>query len=424
MPYINFNGHPHNHPHNSEEQNSISFGDGFASLGIAHKLPIKVWGERDDITAQAETMQQAIALADHPLARNFVALMPDYHYGFGMPIGGVFAARGGVIPNAVGTDIGCGMMAARTNWMAAEFDPDVLAGIRKRIHERIPVGDAKHAQPQISSFYDQDTAGGEAAWDRASYPVIQRDYKVTQLQLGTLGGGNHFIEFQEDELGSLWVMLHSGSRGIGARINKHYHELAVEWCERWHANIPNKDLAFLPEDFFLYDDYLREMHWAMEWATANRHRMLSEVREALMDVTGQHLMFVDTIETHHNYAQMENWFGQNFLIHRKGAVRAKGPVIIPGSMGTASYICEGLNNPMSYGSCSHGAGRPRSRTASNKMYTLESAKAEMAHVVFGVREGVYDEMPRAYKDIHAVIKQESDLVRPIHQLKPLMVVKG
>lgn len=420
MPYLHFN---------SRNRDSSFDMNGGPDEGIHHALPgalatgnipMKVWGTKESVLEQAGAIEQALNLANHPLAEAFIALMPDFHPGYGMPIGGVAALKGGVIPNAVGNDIGCGMMAARTELYAAELTTDNLKDIRLAIHRRVPVGNAVHLDKQSSNLHTSTTVTQMEAM-----PVIAANWDRTRVQLGTLGGGNHFMEFQVNrEDGKLWIMLHSGSRGVGEKIKTHYDNRAKELNYLWHAGGYTKELAFLPMGTREYEAYMGEMKWAMAWATENRHAMLFQIGEAVRDVMGFTPHLVEVIETHHNYAAMENWFGENFLVHRKGAVRASGNVIIPGSMGTASYIARGLNNQFSFGSCSHGAGRLRSRTATNKLYDLERAKAEMAHVVYGVKEGQFDEMPGAYKPIDEVMAQQSDLVEPLHRLAPLMVVKG
>lgn len=411
---ITFNSKRSDHPFNDRRAHN--------QLEMPINNPIKVWGTREGIEEQQGALVQAINLANHPLTGAYVALMPDFHPGYGMPIGGVAALQGGVIPNAVGNDIGCGMMAAKTNIFSAEVSTEQLGAWRKRIHELIPCGPGAggvHIDQQSTPTELTQGFGG------LDMPVVTDGFSKALHQLGTLGGGNHFIEAQVDhETGALWVMLHSGSRGIGERIKDFYHKKALDLNSIWRSELPTPELAFLPTGTEWYSKYMIEMDWAMKFAEQNRHAMLQAVGEAFLDTMGFSLQFDEIIETHHNYAAMENWFNKNYLVHRKGAVKASGKVIIPGSMGTCSYICEGLNNPTSFGSCSHGAGRLRSRKATTALYTLERAQAEMHGIVFGVREGQYDEMPGAYKDVHEVIRLQRDLVVPVNILHPLMVVKG
>lgn len=435
---LTFNSRNHDHQFNMKGDASVgvysSYPMGLGAIADGPKIPVKVWGTRDGVNAQRGAMEQAYNLANHPLAACFVALMPDFHPGYGMPIGGVFASKGGVIPNAVGNDIGCGMMAFETDIEADSISKETLALIRAEIHRRVPVGDGRHKKEQDSDIYRDtwDDVSAEGWGGMAKYPVVFENFSRSRFQMGTLGGGNHFIELDRDrESGKLWIMLHSGSRGIGAQILAYHHKKAKELNARWHSDLPTDELAFFPDGIPEKDCYIREMRWAMRWAEENRHEMMSEVQIALQECGIEVPMGVDVraereIETHHNYAKMERHFGADYLIHRKGAVHADvgERVIIPGSMGTASYICEGLGNKMSFTSCSHGAGRLRSRTDTKKLYTLERAQEEMKDVVFGVRDGEYDEMPGAYKDIHEVIQLESDLVRPLNVLEPIMVVKG
>lgn len=379
-------------------------------------IPVKIWAEPEDLAPQAGALDQAVDLAQHPTAFHHVALMPDFHQGFGMPIGGVFAAMNAVIPNAVGNDIGCGMMAMRTSLTDEHLDEADLREIVSYIRERIPVGFnvRSKAAPEASELvYTSDMV------------VVDMNYDKWRYQVGTLGGGNHFIEIDKDEDGRIWVMLHSGSRGIGEKICRMYNDLAKDINRKYHSANAGGNLAWFPVDSTEGQAYLKVMDWALRFAEVNRAVMLAEVKAAFMDAGWDIHNHSDLpIETHHNYAAQEHHFGQNPWVHRKGAVRAVGKVIIPGSMGTASYICEGLASPDSFESCSHGAGRLMSRKAANAAVTHEEAVESMKHVVYGVRQGDYDEMPHAYKDVDRVIQLQSDLVRPLHRLTPLAVVKG
>lgn len=386
------------------------------------RLPILVWDDEADPTNNA--IQQAKNLANHPLARKHVALMPDYHLGYGMPIGGVFATRGGVVPNAVGVDIGCGMIARSTGIEAASLDRDALQAIRLAIHERVPVGFNVQSVEQ-----DLDTAEYDFE-SEAQGTIIEGMLKGARLQMGTLGGGNHFLELQKDEEGYLWLMLHSGSRGIGKKVCDHYDAVAVAYMAQFHVTLPTEgqvgkkpELAFLPEGVPEYAEYLQSMNWCLQFAEESRHRMMSRMIEALATVRGS-FEVGDSIQTHHNYAAMENHMGENVLVHRKGAVKADQLVIIPGSMGTASYIGQGLAQALSFKTCSHGAGRVMGRKEANRTITKEQAVASMAHVVYGIRDGDYEEMPAAYKDVDAVMANQRDLVQAEHRLTPLAVVKG
>ena len=391
------------------------------------KLPIKIWStakvDRGGSQHASEpgwdaVYQQFKNLANHPLARKWICAMPDYHLGYGMPIGGVLATTGGVVPNAVGVDIGCGMIAVRTSLDADALSDDVLQALRLAIHERVPVGPKHHEKArELPLGLRMDVIHDE------SIRVVPGQLERVALQLGTLGGGNHFIELQKDEGGRLWIMLHSGSRNVGKQVCDHYHKIAKRYMQDFASAVPDLDLAFLPESVPEYKQYLAEMRWCMAFAEANRQAMLDAVYAAFKE---RGLLFeVDLgVDTHHNFAAMEHHYGKNLLVHRKGAVRAEGLVTIPGSMGTASYICEGLKPAESFNTCAHGAGRRMGRKEANRTITHEQAVEQMKGVVYGVREGDYDEMPAAYKDVDQVIAAQDDLARPVHRLTPLTVVKG
>lgn len=397
-----------------------------ATYGVAFdmhfetNIPVKVWAEADDLKGQAGALTQAYDLANHPMAFKHVALMPDFHQGFGMPIGGVAAIDRAIIPNAVGTDIGCGMMAVNTH---IELDHAVHDALfdqwRKHVYDLVPCGKGRYQlndQPLPSLPADANVRN-------KLFPIIDGMGGTVARMMGTLGDGNHFIELDADEAGEIWVMVHSGSRGVGAAICKHYDGLAKKLCKEWGVDVP-QGLAHLPVSSQEGQDYLREMQWAMEFAEDNRASMMNKAIAALTMVGLMPQYGDEIVHTHHNYAAQEHHFGGNPYVHRKGAVRAHGRVIIPGSMGTASYICEGLANPESFESCSHGAGRVMSRTEANKTITHEQAVASMAGVSYGIRAGNYDEMPAAYKDVDTVIARQADLVSVVHRLTPLAVVKG
>jgi tRNA-splicing ligase RtcB len=382
------------------------------------KLPIKIWAAEIDETDGA--IEQARNLANHPIARKWICLMPDYHVGYGMPIGGVLAtavgARGGVIPNAVGVDIGCGMIAARTHFEVERMTRDVLQDLRVAVHARVPVGMKHHDRPRMLD--DELLERGR------DLHVVGAELGRAQVQVGTLGSGNHFIEIQRDAEDRVWVMLHSGSRNVGLRVCNHYHGVAKDYMKQFHSEIPHIDLAFLPEQTPEYGAYLDEMRWCMAFAEANRRMMFDAVCASFEEVLGEAPAVDLRFDTHHNFAQIENHFGEDVLIHRKGAVEANGLVTIPGSMGTASFIGEGLEPMESFRTCSHGAGRLLGRKAANKAISHEQAFESMQHVVYSVRQGEYDEMPACYKDIDAVMEAQSDLVSPVHRLLPMAVVKG
>ena len=379
-------------------------------------LPIYVWAEDADLPGFESAIAQAKNLANHPLARHHIALMPDFHVGYGMPIGGVMATEGGVVPNAVGVDIGCGMIAARTSIEAGSLDRETLQAIRKAIHAVVPVGFSAHKEPQGL------WAGAGDGIERL--PVIERNYGGARKQLGTLGGGNHFIELQKDEAGRVWLMVHSGSRNLGKQVCEHYDRIARKQIEVAGVELPDRDLAYLAQGTPEFDEYMDSMAWCLKFAEESRERMLLRTAEAVESVLGHGFERDEPVQTHHNYAAWEEHFGETFLVHRKGAVRAEGRVTIPGSMGTASYIATGKASPDSFATCSHGAGRTLGRKEANRTITLEQAKAAMSHVVFGIRDGDFDEMPQAYKDIDRVMANQLDLVEPEVRLTPLAVVKG
>jgi tRNA-splicing ligase RtcB len=381
-------------------------------------LPIKTWME-NSTSIESGAWMQAMNLADLPFAFKHIAIMPDAHLGYGMPIGGVLATEGVVIPNAVGVDIGCGMSAAKTN-LTGPFDTEKLKQVLSLIHECVPVGFAKHEDPwddMLMPVTDCPT------------PVVEREYHNACKSLGTLGGGNHFIELQVDEEEQLWVMIHSGSRNLGYTVANHYNKVAVELNKRWYVKVPREhDLAFLPLGTDEANQYQSEMDYCVQFALANRSLMMDRVWECLSDVfRTSDWSNRETINIAHNYAQMEHHFGKNVMVHRKGATSAKKYEIgiIPGSQGTPSYIVRGLGNRDSFMSCSHGAGRKMGRKAARRELSLEKEQAKLDGILHSVRgENDLDEAPGAYKDIDEVMANQSDLVEIVTQLRPLAVVKG
>jgi len=373
------------------------------------RIPIKLWLE--DIEDGA--LAQAKNLANLPFVHKWVAIMPDSHQGYGMPIGGVLATEGVIIPNAVGVDIGCGMAAQMTSLNGIQTD--TLKEIMGRVRKAVPVGFAHHQHPQAWEGFDR----------APGLPIIQQELDSARKQLGTLGGGNHFIEFQEDPTGTFWIMLHSGSRNFGLKTANVYHKLAQALCSRWHVTLPDPDLAFLPMDDQAGQDYRAAMEFCLDFAKANRAWMMEQIMGIVSDVTGASP--VDAVNIHHNYAALESHYGKNVWVHRKGAtrVRAGERGIIPGSMGTASYIVEGLGNPESFNSCSHGAGRRMGRKQAQRTLSIEEETAKMAGVIHGLRNADdLDEAPGAYKDIDAVMANQTDLVKITTRLKPIGSIKG
>ncbi len=396
------------------------------------KLPIKIWidqnmWESTDLPKKFDNaIQQAKNLANHPLARKYICLMPDFHVGYGMPIGGVLATQGGVVPNAVGVDIGCGMVAVKTSLQAGDLSKEFLQNLRLKIHQKIPVGQNHHQEAQHHPLLERRSMRRQqltGLYTQEVDPVLSDLLGSADKQIGTLGGGNHFIEIQKDQNNQVWIMIHSGSRNLGKRVCDYYHKKAKDYMEAFHVNLPDNDLAFLPVEVKEHDMYLKAMRFCMEFAEASRELMLKRVGESLIEL-GKDFILTEKFDTHHNFAAMENHFGQNLMIHRKGAVKAQGKLTIPGSMGTVSYICEGLEPKESFNTCSHGAGRMMGRKEANALIKHEEAVEMMKDVVFGIKNGDYDEMPIAYKDIEQVIKDQSDLVKPIYKLTPLAVCKG
>lgn len=339
--------------------------------------------------------------------------MADCHCGYGMPIGGVLATKGVIIPNCVGVDIGCGMGAVQIGLQ--NISTEHLKTIMGLVRKAVPVGFAHHQLAQVWEGFDR----------APNLPIIQQELNSARKQLGTLGGGNHFIEFQTDERGFLWVMLHSGSRNFGLKAANVYHKKAQELCERWHACLPDSDLAFLPMDDQAGQDYLAAMEFCLEFAAASRAHMMKQIIDIVDDVVGA--AAVDAINIHHNYAALENHYGSNVWVHRKGAtrVRAGERGIIPGSCGASSYIVEGLGNPESFNSCSHGAGRRMGRKEAGRTLNLAEEQAKMQGIVHGLRNASdLDEAPGAYKPIDQVMANQTDLVKVLVKLSPIGSIKG
>jgi len=378
-----------------------------------HHIPIMIWGEDPEEGA----MEQAFNLAKLRYAFHHIALMPDVHQGYGMPIGGVMATKDVIVPNAVGVDIGCGMRAVQTDFKAKDIEIEDIKKILGKIREIIPVGFNHHKEKQKHEIFD----------DAPDIPIIQAELENAKGQLGTLGGGNHFIELQAGSDGFLWLMLHSGSRNFGYKIAREYHNKAKALCERWFSDIPHPDLSFLPMQDKAGEEYLDAMNYALKFAHGSRRLMMKQFVNIAKEVLGVNI-FVN-LDIHHNYAQIEHHFGSDVIVHRKGAILArKGNTgIIPGSQGTASYITEGLGNERSFNSSSHGAGRRMGRKQAQRELNLKEQikKLDNAGVVHSIRnEKDLDEAPDAYKDIDEVMKAQEDLCEIKVNLKPLGVVKA
>lgn len=366
--------------------------------------------------------QQVENLCSLPFVYHHLALMPDVHAGMGMPIGGVLPTKDVVIPNAVGTDIGCGMCAVKTNIPKEQFRYNVLKGLVERVRKSIPVG-----------FNHQDEAQDERlmpqGFDVESLRIVRNEYKASLKQLGTLGGGNHFIEIQYDEEGWIWIMLHSGSRDLGKQVCNYYNNKAKFLNERYLSIVPSHiDMAFLPSGTTEFREYWEEMKYCIEFAKCNRRLMLHRIMDVVADMYSK-AEFISVIDIAHNYASVEKHFGQNVIIHRKGAIRVpKGKMgIIPGSQGTCSYIVEGLGNPNSFCSASHGAGRIMSRMDAKRKLNLKEEiemmnRKGIIHNMNNVND--LDEASSAYKDIDTVMANQTDLVKIVRKLFPLAVIKG
>ena len=375
-------------------------------------LPIKVWTD----SMESGALEQAINLSNLPFAFRHIALMPDVHQGYGMPIGGVLAAKDVIVPNAVGVDIGCGMCAVRTG--LRDIKVEQLKPIMRSILDKVPVGFKHQKRAQRWEGFN----------DAPDIPVIQNELQAAAEQLGTLGGGNHFIEIQRGSDGFIWIMLHSGSRNFGLKIAQFYHKKAVELCRRSFPDFPYKDLSFIPAAADEAKEYFAAMEFALLFAAENRHRMLQRIKDAFKAHLGN-AGFEPPINIHHNYAAWETHFGEDVIVHRKGATSAKeGELgIIPGSQGTNSYIVRGKGNPESFCSCSHGAGRRMGRKQAQRELDLTDEKRRLdeqgiLHSIRSVKD--LDEAAGAYKDIGRVMADQADLVDIVTELTPLAVIKG
>lgn len=371
-------------------------------------------------------IEQAMRIAEHPWLIGNVCLMPDTHEGYGMPIGGVVALDNAVCPNMVGVDIGCGMLAVKTSLtdITIEQLKAILGGsaeYRGGIRARIPVGFNHHNKDQDHPLFNVPV------WDET---IICREEKESaRRQIGTLGGGNHFIEIQRGDDGHIWFMIHSGSRNLGYKVAKYYNEKAKSQCLLWkHDQIVRDDLAVLPKDTVDFDNYLKEMELCLEFAYANREMMAKVIKEEFIRVCGD-VSFLEEINIHHNYASLEHHYDRNVWVHRKGATLARESTIgiIPGSQGTSSYIVKGKGNTVSLCSCSHGAGRKMSRKKAQENLDLaeEQRKLNEKNILHDMRyQSDLDEASSAYKDIDVVMEEQKDLVEILVKLNPLAVVKG
>jgi len=397
------------------------------------KVPIKAWVKDLSHPIEEEAMKQLQNLAKMPFIHKHIAVCPDVHWGNGTSVGTVIATKGAIIPAAVGVDIGCGMMAVKLNITASDLPSNLLA-VRSAIEAAVPHGRTNNGGP-----------GDRGAWGSVQTPVfhawslLQGGYSrlcdkhprlahpsVVQ-HLGTLGTGNHFIELCWDTADGVWVMLHSGSRGVGNKIGSHFIQKAKEDMQRYFISLPDANLAYLPEGSEHFDDYMEAVGWAQDYARINRELMMNATIDAIATVIPQAVALpVTAVNCHHNYVSRENHYGENILVTRKGAVQARTGTlgIIPGSMGAKSFIVKGKGCAESFHSCSHGAGRKMSRTQAKKIFSLVDHAKATAGVECRKDADVIDETPMAYKDIDEVMRSQSDLVDIVYTLKQVVCVKG
>ena len=388
------------------------------------RVPVKVYTSEIDAAAR----QQLVNISQLPIVHHHVAAMPDVHLGIGATVGSVIPTLRAIIPAAVGVDIGCGMIATRLSLEADDLDEKVLKKIFDQISRDVPVGFSQHdegdARVLVARPFER-----KLRQIKEKHPGIEKRVGKNSSwvrQMGTLGGGNHFIEVCLDEEGRVWVMLHSGSRGIGNAIGTYFIALAKKDMERVRLRLPDRNLAYFPEGAMHFNDYVEAVSWAQDYAAANRAEMMELVLEALrrhlpsFEVTGE------AVNCHHNYVERERHYGEDVWLTRKGAIRArKGDLgIIPGSMGARSYIVRGKGSAESFDSCAHGAGRRMSRTQAEKQYSVADLIEQTKNVVCRKDQGVLDEIPGAYKDIDEVMSNQSDLVEVVYSLKQVVCVKG
>ncbi|WP_336696277.1 RtcB family protein [Delftia acidovorans] len=394
-------------------------------------VPIKMWTR--GVPVEDEARKQLENAARLPVVFKHVAAMPDVHLGIGATVGSVIPTIKAIIPAAVGVDIGCGMMAAKTT-LRAEDLPDNLGPLRSAIEQAVPHGSVPRHRGRDPGSWENPPVSVDQVWATLAdefdllcelHPRLANTNN--RKHLGTLGSGNHFIEICLDEAGFVWFMLHSGSRGVGNAIGTHFIELAKKDAELHQRNLPDKDLAYFEEGARYFGDYVRGVSWAQKFAMRNREVMMANLIATVRKVIAKPFeSHVEAVNCHHNYVQQERHFGQDVFITRKGAVSARrGELgIIPGSMGARSYIVRGLGNPESFESCSHGAGRVMSRTKAKKMFSVEDHIKATEGVECRKDANVVDEIPMAYKDIDAVMAAQQDLVEVVHTLKQVVCVKG
>ena len=400
--------------------------------------PIKAW--TNGVPLEDAARKQLVNVASLPFIHHHIAAMPDVHWGMGATVGSVIPTKGAIIPAAVGVDIGCGMVAARTELTANDL-PDNLSTIRSAIEKAVPHGRTNHggegdrgawhnvpdAVAGIMADFDLGDLGARLKGIVDKHPKLAKPASRAPKHLGTLGTGNHFIELCLDEENAAWVMLHSGSRGIGNAIGSYFIERAKEDMKRWFINLPDQDLAYLPEGSQNFDDYVEAVEWAQNFAMQNRTVMLAAAMRAIQNALGREFAWGSVaVNCHHNYVARENHFGANVFVTRKGAVRAReGDLgIIPGSMGAKSFIVRGKGNADSFHTCSHGAGRAMSRAEAKRRFTVADHEKATAGIECRKDADVIDETPMAYKDIDAVMAAQADLVDIVHTLRQVVCVKG
>ena len=398
-------------------------------IDVPHGRPIKMWTQ--GVPVEEAAKHQLINAASLPFIYKWLAVMPDVHLGKGATIGSVIPTKGAIIPAAVGVDIGCGMMAVKTTLQARDL-PDNLFGIRSAIEKAVPHGKSFGARdkgawtnPSNAAVRVWNDLEGDFKRITDKYPKLEKANHINHL--GTLGTGNHFIEVCLDETDTVWFMLHSGSRGIGNAIGNYFIELAKKDMRRHFIHLPDQDLAYLPEGTEHFDDYWFAVDWAQRFAMKNRELMMANVEKAVRSVIDKPFQArLMAVNCHHNYVAREEHYGEDILVTRKGAVRARlGEYgIIPGSMGARSYIVRGLGNQESFCSCSHGAGRVMSRTEAKRRFTLADHEQATQGVECRKDKDVIDETPAAYKPIEAVMHAQRELVEVVHTLRQVVCVKG
>ncbi|MFD8769608.1 RtcB family protein [Microbacterium oxydans] len=371
-----------------------------------------------------KTLAQAHTTARMPFIHPHLALMPDAHLGKGATVGSVIPTLGAIIPAAVGVDIGCGMIAVRTQFTRSDLDGRELAELREQIERAIPLSAGRYnrkvvatAEPRIAELEQLAEKNG---FDPAQYAGNWR------LQLGTLGSGNHFIEVSVDELDRVWLFLHSGSRGVGNKIAGHHIGVAQRLAKQWWIDLPDPDLAYLVEGTPEFTRYIRELRWAQHFALLNREEMMDRIIRQVSEFLGTPVDEQERINCHHNFTESEKHYGKQVWVSRKGAIQADAgrPGLIPGSMGTASYVVEGLGDPQSLNSSPHGAGREYSRSAARRTFTHEQLRVAMAGIEFRDTDAFIDEIPQAYKPIDRVMADAASLVSIRHTLRQVVNVKG